>query len=156
PELVARTHEERQEGVPVAARSVAQAGALGDRARGPRQLRSANCQFLVEESAERRDHPRRAVTPLQADGAVLEMGPPASAGQFASPSSTTAYRRAVSPAPSRSPSSSTQPAKPCAAPRRISTLPYRCCVQSPVSGSRAASNRSAESTRALHRELVGD
>jgi hypothetical protein len=77
PQLVAGSLEQRQERIAVPGGAVAQARSLGERSCPPGELGAGQCQILVEHQPERGDHPGCAVTPLQADGAVLDERPPA-------------------------------------------------------------------------------
>ena len=72
PALVAGALEEREERVAVPGRAMAEARALRDRSGLPRQLAAGERKILVEHVAERRDHPRGAVAPLDADRPIAD------------------------------------------------------------------------------------
>src|SRR5436190_4722500 len=70
PALVSRPVEQRQEGIAVPGRPVAEVRALPQRAGAPYQAAARDRELLVHQFSERRHDSRRAVAPLRADLAV--------------------------------------------------------------------------------------
>ena len=144
PALVSRALEQREEGVAVPGRAMAEARALPQRPGLPRELAARDRELLVEEvaRASRRSPARRGTTGCGSGRrrCASSRCMPAYGSQLTSPSSSTAKGSSVSETSPTSPSASTQPANPCAGPMPRVACPKSCCVHRPSESRRPCSH----------------